>query len=83
MNESTARELINAVDSLTSAINSLRDHVSANTTSSIELKDEMRGAGIDLQRLQGSVSDLSRSVEQNISSVDNLASDIRSASSRY
>jgi len=83
MNESTARELIDAVEGLTTAIYSLREYLNGNSVSNDELKSEVRGLGTELGRLGSNISSLYRSVDQNTSSVDSLASDIRSASSRY
>ena len=83
MNESTARELIGVMEGLTTAIYELRDCVFANNGSSGELRSELRAVSGDLQRVDGSISDLTRSVDQNTSSVGDLAADVRNASSRY
>jgi predicted nuclease with TOPRIM domain len=76
MSEETARELIEAMTELTSAIRENTDHLHSNTRESHQLRESLDRASQD-------VSNLVYALGRTESSVESLDRTINQASSRY
>ena len=76
MDNDVARELIEAIRSLTHALDTHREYLGENSRNSEKLRDDIQGLSSDARSLASSLGQTERSVQD-------LDSQIRQASSQY